>query len=228
MIRPLVPYAIRGVIWYQGESNAGAAQHYQTLVPAHDPRLAACVWARRRSVSIRPNRQSRRATTTTGREWLGRGAASPIAYAARTSYRYGGRHRRRGRRRTFTPATNKRSANVSRWSRAHRSTASQSHSVARYTARTLSRVGSIRLHFDHADGGLITSDGGPLKGFAIAGVDRKFSWADARIVGDTVVVSTAEVPEPAAVRYAWAGNPIGNLINSARLPAPPFCTDQWD
>jgi len=62
----------------------------------------------------------------------------------------------------------------------------------------------------------------------IAGADRKFAWADARIDGDTVVVSSPEIPEPVAVRYAWVNNPEGcNLYNGAGLPAAPFRSDDW-
>jgi len=85
----------------------------------------------------------------------------------------------------------------------------------------------ILLHFDHCDGGLVAQGGEPLKGFAIAGEDRKFVWADARIDGDTVVVRSDKVAEPMAVRYAWADNPICNLFNKAGLPASPFRTDIW-
>ncbi len=85
----------------------------------------------------------------------------------------------------------------------------------------------IVLKFDHVDGGLVAKDGGPLKGFAIAGADRKFVWADAKIVGDTLVVSSSEVKDPVAVRYAWATNPIHSLLNKAGLPASLFRTDDW-
>jgi sialate O-acetylesterase len=87
--------------------------------------------------------------------------------------------------------------------------------------------GKITLHFDHCDGGLVAKGGEPLRGFAIAGEDRKFVWADARIEGDTVVVSSSQVAEPLAVRYAWADNPVCNLYNGAGLPASPFRTDTW-
>ena len=60
-----------------------------------------------------------------------------------------------------------------------------------------------------------------------AGKNRKFAWADARLEGDTVVVSSPQVPRPAAVRYAWADNPLCNLFNSSDLPASPFRTDKW-
>jgi sialate O-acetylesterase len=85
----------------------------------------------------------------------------------------------------------------------------------------------VILHFDHIGSGLVAGDGEPLKGFAIARADRKFVWADAKIEGDTVIVSSDQVPEPVAVRYAWADNPVCNLYNKDGLPASPFRTDQW-
>jgi sialate O-acetylesterase len=85
----------------------------------------------------------------------------------------------------------------------------------------------IVLEFDHVGDGLLATGDGPLVGFAIAGADRKFVRADAQIDGATVVVSSPEVPQPAAVRYAWAANPQANLANRAGLPASPFRTDDW-
>lgn len=99
--------------------------------------------------------------------------------------------------------------------------------------------GAIRLHFDHAGSGLIVGvkDGlkptvvdasGTLKRFAIAGEDRQWHWADAKIDGKTVVVSSKGVPKPVAVRYGWSMNPVGaNLYNAEGLPASPFRTDDW-
>ncbi|NQT01343.1 MAG: sialate O-acetylesterase, partial [Planctomycetes bacterium] len=81
--------------------------------------------------------------------------------------------------------------------------------------------------FDNVGGGLVAKGGGPLKGFAIAGADRKFVWADANIDGDKVVVSSNEVSAPVAVRYAWADNPVCNFYNEEELPASPFRTDSW-
>ena len=85
----------------------------------------------------------------------------------------------------------------------------------------------IILHFDHVGGGLVARPDEPLKGFAIAGADRKFVWADAKIEGDSIVVSSSEVSAPVAVRYAWADNPVCNLYNNEGLPASPFRTDDW-
>jgi sialate O-acetylesterase len=85
----------------------------------------------------------------------------------------------------------------------------------------------IVLSFDCVGEGLVAK-GGELKGFAITGADQKFVWADAKTHGDAVVVSSAEVKEPQAVRYAWAANPTCTLYNKAGLPASPFRTDDWD
>jgi sialate O-acetylesterase len=99
--------------------------------------------------------------------------------------------------------------------------------------------GRIRIHFSSMGGGLMvgrkdgrapaTEDPGkPLRRFAIAGADRKWHWAQAVIDGDTVVVHAPEVPQPAAVRYAYASNPEGaNLYNRSGLPASPFRSDDW-
>ena len=87
--------------------------------------------------------------------------------------------------------------------------------------------GVMVLYFRHAGQGLKTVDGQAVKGFAVAGTDRKFVWADAKIDGDRVIVSSKQVKEPVAVRYAWANNPDVNLVNSAGLPASPFRTDDW-
>ena len=84
----------------------------------------------------------------------------------------------------------------------------------------------VVVTFDHATG-LTAKGGGALKGFALAGSDRKFYWADATIEGSKVVVTSKDVPQPVAVRYDWAADPIGNLYNAAELPAPPFRSDQW-
>ena len=85
---------------------------------------------------------------------------------------------------------------------------------------------SIRLSFTHVGGGLVARDG-KLAGFSIAGDDRKFVWADAKIDGGTIVVSSGKVARPAAVRYGWAMNPIISLFNKEGLPASPFRTDDW-
>jgi sialate O-acetylesterase len=85
----------------------------------------------------------------------------------------------------------------------------------------------IIVSFSNTGGGLISNDGEPLSQFAIAGADKRFVWANARIEGNTVVVWNDDIKEPMYVRYAWADNPEGaNLYNKEGLPASPFRTDK--
>jgi sialate O-acetylesterase len=86
---------------------------------------------------------------------------------------------------------------------------------------------TITVAFKHTDGGLKSIGGGPLTGFQIAGADRQWKPAEAKIVGETLVLSSPEVPQPAAVRYAWKDWPEYSLANGAGLPATPFRTDDW-
>ncbi len=88
--------------------------------------------------------------------------------------------------------------------------------------------GKIVISFTHVGQGLAARHSEKLQGFAIAGDDKKFVWADAVIEGDKVVVSSASVPKPVAVRYAWASqHPWANLFNKDGLPAQTFRTDDW-
>jgi sialate O-acetylesterase len=87
--------------------------------------------------------------------------------------------------------------------------------------------GKARITFDHVGGGLIAR-GDKLGGFALAGADRKWVWANAHIHGDSVIVESLAIPNPVAVRYAWTDTPCGaNLFNKAGLPASGFRTDKW-
>lgn len=95
------------------------------------------------------------------------------------------------------------------------------------TVASLTRLShSIRIRFAHTDGGLVARGGG-LKGFSIAGRNRQWHWADARIRGSAVIVSSPEVPHPTQVRYDWQSDPAATLFNGAGLPAGPFRTDDW-
>lgn len=99
---------------------------------------------------------------------------------------------------------------------------------ARRNAKGVLRPGTITLNFLHVGEALKTSNGEPLGGFAIAGKDQVFLTANATInENGTVTVLNKKVPSPVAVRYNWSDNPEGNLVNSAGLPASPFRTDNW-
>jgi sialate O-acetylesterase len=91
------------------------------------------------------------------------------------------------------------------------------------------RGNAIVVRFDHVGAGLVSrAPDGAVGGFAIAGADRKFVWADARIEGSSVIVSSPQVASPVAVRYAWGNNPTrASLYDRAGLPAVPFRTDTW-
>jgi sialate O-acetylesterase len=89
-------------------------------------------------------------------------------------------------------------------------------------------AGRAVVEFDHAGGGLVARGGEALGGFAVAGADGRFVWAEARVDGERVVVWSERVPEPVAVRYAWSNGPVGlALYNREGLPAAPFRTDDW-
>ncbi len=93
--------------------------------------------------------------------------------------------------------------------------------------KSLERLpGALKLRFDHADGGLVVK-GDKLGEFSVAGKDRQWHWAGATIEGDTVVVSSPEVPNPEAARYAWQSFPVATLFNGSNLPAAPFRTENW-
>jgi sialate O-acetylesterase len=87
--------------------------------------------------------------------------------------------------------------------------------------------GAIKVRFLHTDGGLVVQGDDPVGEFAIAGTDRVWHWATAKIDGNHIIVSSPDVPDPVAVRYAWQANPLANLYNGGGLPAVPFRTDDW-
>jgi len=88
--------------------------------------------------------------------------------------------------------------------------------------------GKIRLRFDHTGSGLAARDGKPLDWFEVAGADQRYVTAEAKIDGDTVLVWSEEVPEPVAVRFAWSRKATPNLMNKEGLPASPFRTERWE
>ncbi len=225
MIAPLLPYGIAGAIWYQGESNAGRAYQYRTLFPAMitnwrqdwlqgdfpflfvqlanfmaiDPEPVECAWAELREAQ----------TMTLSLPNTGMAVIIDIGEANNIHPK---NKQDVGKR-------------LSLWALAKTYGKDIVYSGPLYKSMKVEDNKAI-LQFDHVGGGLVAKDG-DLKGFAVAGEDRKFVWADAKIEGDTIVVSSEKVAKPVAVRYAWANNPICNLYNKEGLPASPFRTDDW-
>ncbi|NRA38751.1 MAG: 9-O-acetylesterase, partial [Planctomycetes bacterium] len=85
---------------------------------------------------------------------------------------------------------------------------------------------AVHIHMDYAEG-VQAKDGAAIKGFAVAGADKKWHWAQAQIVEKQVILKSAAVPNPVAAAYGWAGVPVGNLVNKDQLPAHGFRTDEW-
>jgi len=225
MIAPLVNFAIRGAIWYQGESNAGRAYVYRKLLPTMigDWRKAwglefpfyivqlANFMARKYEPADSAWAELREAQAMTAK-LPGNGMAVIIDVGEAADI-----HPR-------DKQTVGHRLAVIALARAYGK--SVSYSGPEYTGMTI-EGSKIRLQFTHTDGGLAARDSKFLRGFAIAGADKKFNFASAHIVGDTVVVHSRHVKQPVAVRYAWADNPRCNLYNGAGLPAIPFRTDDW-
>ncbi len=225
MIAPLLPFAIRGAIWYQGESNADRARQYRTLFPAmitdwreqwgqgdfpfYFVQLANYMavrdvpadsqWAELREAQLR----TLQLTNTGMAVIIDIGEAEDIH--PKNKQDVGGRLALNALAKTYGKAI--------------------PYSGPLCVSAEVDGA-AIRVTFDHADGGLLCR-GERLTGFAIAGEDQQFVWAEAVIDGDGVRVSSPAVPVPLAVRYGWADNPVCNLYNGAGLPASPFRTDDW-
>jgi sialate O-acetylesterase len=227
MIRPLTPFAIRGAIWYQGESNVQNSHEYRevltTLIqdwraqwhegpfPFYIVQLAN-VGRPPQSPEESDWAEVREAQLQVSRQVPNTGLAVTIDIGEENDI-----HPRNKRDVGYRLALN---ALAKTYGRDLESSGPQFESME-ITGR------SIRLRFSHLAGGLVAKNG-PLRQFAIAGSDKKFVWAEAKIEGDSVLVSSADVSHPIAVRYAWAKNPAGaNLNNQSGLPASPFRTDSW-
>ena len=228
MIHPLLQYLLKGVIWYQGEANVAEATAYHSLFPA-----LIRDWRDRWSAGAFPFLFVQLANfhppvdTPQPSEW----AELREAQAATLSLE------NTGMAVTIDVGEADDIHPRDKQTVGHRLALAARHVAYGETIEYSGPVyddmevedNSIRIYFEHADAGVKTPQGKPIKGFAIAGEDRQFVWADATIEGNTVVVSSEAVPEPVAVRYAWSDNPDGaNLYNTENLPTVPFRTDEWD
>ncbi len=232
MIAPLIPYAIKGAIWYQGEANAGRAWEYRTLFPAMitDWRQAwgqgnfPFLWVQLpnfMAIKDQPSNSAwaelREAQALTLR-LPNTGMACIIEHGEASNIH----------------PKNKRPAGerMALWALARFYGLHMPYCGPTYRSMRI-EGNRVRIYFDHVGSRLarrVTTNAPyptALTGFAIAGKDRKFVWAHAKFDGDTVIVWSEAVRKPVAVRYAWADNPVCNLFNAEGLPAPPFRTDHW-
>ena len=217
-VKPLCPYGMRGMIWYQGESDPRLSYsndmrtlvtrlrgewgigefpvYYVQIAPAYDflPNTLPLLWQAQTASLAIPN------TYMSASSDLGVNLHPPDKRTV------GRRLARIALALTYRQTEEEYSAPV-------------------YRSAAVGK-GSIRLAFDHADG-LRPSDEGPLNWFTAAGTARVFHGAMARIDGSSVVVSSEKVPEPVAVRFGWDKLAMPNLVNGAGLPAFAFRTDDW-
>jgi sialate O-acetylesterase len=249
VVNPVIPYGIAGILWYQGESNAGTAYQYRTTFPLFIEDLRA-KWGRPelpfyfcQLANYMPKRdRPMESAWAELRESQARALALPATAQAvlidlgeaadihpRDKVDVGGRLARIALARQYGRIgivwAGPSFENVAVEGEKMRVTFKEVAGglvakplPARYPVSTLL----------HQDAPLVrNSPGSEVEGFAICGADRKWVWADAKIEGASVLVWSAQVPAPVAVRYAWADNPTCNLYNSAGLPASPFRTDDF-
>lgn len=225
MIAPLVPYAFKGAIWYQGESNAGRAEQYRSLFSdmirnwrrdwGSDFPFLLVQLAPFTAIKDQPQESSWAELREA--QWLATKTLPAVGMAVITDV---------GDPKDIHPKQKETvGARLALAARAIAYGEKIEHSGPLYLSADF-KNGKAVLRFDHVGKGLEARDG-ELKGFATCGEDQKFVWAKAEIVGDTVVVSSPEVAKPVAVRYGWADCPVVNLWNKNGLPATPFRTDDF-
>lgn len=227
MIAPALNYAIKGIVWYQGESNAGRPEEYAKLLPAliadwrsqwkqGDVPFLYAQLPNFMDVNYKPS-ESQWAML---RESQFKALSVPNTGMAVTI--------ELGEWNDIHPGNKKDVGD--RLALAAQRVAYGDKTVVSSGPLYQSAIvngNKIVVTFTSIGGGLIANDGEPLSQFAIAGADKKFVWAKAAIENNTVVVWNESVPNPLYVRYAWSDNPDGaNLYNKEGLPASPFRTDQ--
>lgn len=224
MINPLVPYALRGALWYQGESNAGRAAEYHALFASMIVHWRKhfgqgdfpFLWVQLANFKVGNDSTERtwaflREAQTETLSLPATGQAVIIDIGDPDDIHP-----------TNKQEVGRRLALIAR----HQVYGQPGDHSGPVFARAKRDGAALRVYFTHADNGL-TAGGKPLQAFEVAGADRTFFPAKAVIEGNTVVVSAPEVKDPIALRYAWSNNPEANLFNGAGLPAAPFRTDTW-
>jgi sialate O-acetylesterase len=226
MLAPLAPFAISGAIWYQGEANADRAYQYRALLPAmirdwrklfaqgefpfyivslpafmhHQDQPVASSWAElREAQALAAHKVPNCALAVT----IDTGDPDNIHPADKKIV---------GDRLAFCAL------------------ATHYRKQIPYQGPTFKSLehlrGALKLRFENTESGLVAKNGKPEE-FSIAGQDHVWHWADARLEGDSIIVSSPEVPDPEAARYAWQSFPAATIYNGAGLPAVPFRTDHW-
>ena len=227
MLAPLMPLAMRGVIWYQGEANASQAHLYRRTFPAmiHDWRQAwgrgdfPFLYVQLANFGPRQEKPGENAWAELRDAQLQTLALPHTSMAVIIDI---------GDERDIHPK-NKQEVGRRLGLLALANVYGRSDLLAQGPELTGKQVRRNRmtLSFSSCGRGLTTADGGQPKGFALAGEDGVFYWAIAKIKGNRVILTAPEVQRPVAVRYGWAANPDCNLINTVGLPASPFKTDDW-
>jgi sialate O-acetylesterase len=226
MINPLIPYGIKGFIWYQGESNAWAAYNYRKLFP-----MLITDWRQRWQqgncpfLFVQLANYMKTKPLPTESEWAELREAQTLTLSLPNTGMaciidigegndiHPKNKQEVGRRLALI---------------ANKQVYKQNVPASGPVYTNFQKQGNrVRITFTNTGLGLSTKDGKEVTGFAIAGKDHKFNWAKAIIEGNQVIVYSDNVAEPVAVRYAWADNPECNLVNSEKLPAIPFRTDKW-
>jgi sialate O-acetylesterase len=226
MLAPLAPYAIKGAIWYQGESNASRAIQYEKLLPAmiadwratmgqgdfpflivqiapYDPqhtKAADSVWAEIRDAQLKVSQSVPKTALVVTID-----VGDEVDIHPRRKEPVGARLALAARGVAYGEALE--------------------YSGPIYESMSV-EGDKARLRFAHVGSGLEAKEG-KLGGFTVAGADQKFHPAEAKLDGDGVVVHSPAVPKPVAVRYAWLPFPEGSLWNKDGLPASPFRTDSF-
>lgn len=225
-IAPLVPFAIRGAIWYQGESNAGNGPLYATQLP-----LLIRDWRTRWGHEFPfawvqlPNYLKRDANPGAASTWARlREAQTKSLVVPKTGMTI---NIDIGEAGNIHPLNKQEiGRRLALWARAQVYGEKIPWSGPLYQSHAINGS-QVVIQFQHAEG-LKTVDGGAsVKGFVIADETKKWQAAEVRIEGAQVIVTHPAIKTPTAVRYAWANNPEVNLINGAGLPAGPFRTDDW-